>query len=316
MKAQQDIYSEIFNVIDFEKIKDHPNILIAANFWDEDRYDAAKTCYKLMRAIDDLVDNYKTEHPVITEKEKDLLSTDVEKWINTIINHSNSDPVHNEIVKTFNQFSIPVWPMEDFARSMLYDISHDGFPTLQAFLDYAQGASIAPASIFVHLCGIRKKDNQYIAPAFNVKEAATPCAIFSYLVHIIRDFQKDQLNHLSYFADDMIEQNGLDRKKLSDMAHGGKIEDGFRNLIREYYLVADTYRLKTYDMIQKIRPFLEPRYQLSLEIIFNLYLMVFERIDFQHGNFTTEELNPTSGEVKRMVYETIRDFENTSANLK
>ena len=54
---------------------------------------------------------------------------------------------------------------------------------------------------------------------------------------------------------------------------------------------------------------LEPRYQLSLEIIFNLYLMVFERIDIQKGKFTTEELNPTPEETRERVYKTIMKFE-------
>jgi len=310
MSTQVDNYLEIFNTLDFEKIKDHPNILIAANFWDEDRYGAAKTCYKLMRAVDDLVDNYKTLHQVIAENEKQQLITSVHDWIAAITDGSNNNPAHQELVETFTRFRIPVWPMEDFATSMIYDINNDGFPTLQAFLDYAQGASVAPASIFVHLCGITKINGQFAAPAFDVREAAIPCAVFSYLVHIIRDFQKDQFNHLNYFADDLLEKNGLDRKKLSDMAHGGKIEDGFRNLIREYHTVADTYRLKTCDMIRKISPFLEPRYQLSLEIIFNLYLMVFERIDVEHGTFTAEELNPTTEEVRKMVYETIIRIKN------
>ncbi|MDD4922387.1 MAG: squalene/phytoene synthase family protein [Bacteroidales bacterium] len=302
-------YLEIFDAIDFEKIKDHPNILIAANFWDEDRYDAAKTCYKLMRAVDDLVDNYKTEHEVITEKEQKQLIGHVENWISTILRFSNEHSEQKDIVETFGRFSIPTWPMEAFAKSMIYDIHHDGFPTLASFLDYAQGASVAPASIFVHLCGLQKINGQYLLPLYDVKEAAIPCAVFSYLVHIIRDFQKDQFNHLNYFADDLLEKNGLDRKKLSDMAHGATIEKGFRRLIQEYYIVADEYRLKTYDMIQRIKPYLELRYQLSLEIIFTLYLMVFERIDIQNGLFTAEELNPTPEEVRKRVYETIRTFE-------
>ena len=147
-----------------------------------------------------------------------------------------------------------------------------------------------------------------MTPAFDVREAARPCAIFSYLVHIIRDFQKDQFNHLNYLADDLVEKNGLNRTKLNEMAHGSEIDPGFRNLIREYLLVADEYRLKTYQVIQQIRPFLEPRYQLSLEIIFNLYLMVFERIDAEKGTFTAEELNPTTAEVRKMVFDTITGF--------
>ena len=78
------------------------------------------------------------------------------------------------------------------------------FLPLKAFLEYSEGASVAPASIFVHLNSISKVNGKYDNPPFDVKWAATPCAIFSYLVHIIRDFQKDQLNNLSYFADDLI----------------------------------------------------------------------------------------------------------------
>ncbi len=86
------------------------------------------------------------------------------------------------------------------------------------------------------------------------------------------------------------------------------VDDNFRNLIREYWIIADEYRVKTYDVIKQIAPLLEPRYQLSLEIIFELYLMVFERIDLINGKFTTEELNPTPEETRKRVYETILKF--------
>lgn len=143
---------------------------------------------------------------------------------------------------------------------------------------------------------------------FDVKWAATPCAIFSYLVHIIRDFQKDQLNNLSYFADDLIIKNGLTRKDMREFADGKPVNDNFRDLIKYYYLLADEYRRKTYDVIREIRPLVEPRYQLSLDIIFDLYLMVFEKIDLQNGNFSTKELNPTPEETKERVYDIIMNF--------
>ena len=155
------------------------------------------------------------------------------------------------------------------------------------------------------LAGLRELENKYSAPAFNVKEAATSCAIFSYLVHIIRDFQKDQLNNLNYFADDLLEKHGLNRNDLSGIARGDQISNGFRELIAEYYQLAVEYRQKTYDCIRAIWPYLGPRYQLSLEIIFELYLMVFERIDILHGRFTTGELNPTPEESKKCVYRVI-----------
>jgi len=309
VQTQTDIYLDIFDSIDFEKIVDHPNILIAAHFWDKERFQAAKNCYKFMRAIDDLIDDYKTEHVTIAPENQAQFETDVYCWINTIAEASQEIPAHRELIETVQRFSIPFWPLEAFAKSMIYDIYHDGFPTLQDFIEYAGGASVAPASIFVHLCGLTQKDGKYIPPVFDVKRVSTPCAIFSYLVHIIRDFQKDHLNNLNYFPDDLITKYGMNRQQLLFMAKGVQITDGFRSMIRELYEVADQYRLETYRMIEEIRPMLEPRCQLSLEIIFALYLMVFERIDIENGTFSTKELNPTPEEIKERVGMVIERFE-------
>jgi phytoene/squalene synthetase len=309
MNSQKDKFLEIFNTIDFPKITDHPNILVAANFWEAERFCAAKTCYKFMRAIDDLIDNHKAKNKLIAVNERKKFVANVDDWLKMIIISKECNPLQGELVDTIEKFRIPLWPMEAFAKSMIYDINNDGFPTLDSFLDYAEGASVAPASIFVHLNGLQKMNGEYVTPPFDVKWAATPCAIFSYLVLIIRYFQKDQLNNLSYFADDMIYKNGLTRKKMFEFANGSPVNNNFRNLIKHYYLQADEYRHKTYGIIKEIRPLLEPRYQLSLEIIFELYLMVFERIDIQNGKFTAEELNPTPEETKQRVYDTIIKFE-------
>lgn len=316
MKSQKELYLEIFNSIDFEKIKDHPNILIAANFWDEERYMAAKTCYKFMRAIDDLIDDHKAANIVISDGEKHLFTESVDNWLKMIFNGNPGDLFQKELTETIKRFHIPSWPLEAFGRSMVYDINNDGFPTMHSFLEYAGGASVAPAAIFVHLAGLREEKGTYLEPAFNVKEAASSCAIFSYLVHIIRDFQKDQNNNLNYFAEDLITRFGLSRSDLSEMATGRKVNEGFRNLVEEYYTLADKYRVKTYNCINDIWPFLEPRYQLSLEIIFQLYLMVFERIDIQNGTFSTAELNPTPEESKMRVYQTILNSKTLAENSR
>lgn len=309
VKNQTDLYLDIFESIDFEKIVDHPNILIAAHFWEPERYQAAKNCYKFMRTIDDLIDNYKTEHVTIAPENRMQFEADVYRWINTIAESSQNNPIQAELVETIQRFCIPFWPLEAFAKSMIYDIYHDGFPTLESFIDYAGGASVAPASIFVHLCGLTKHNGEYLPPLFDVKRVATPCAIFSYLVHIIRDFQKDHLNNLNYFPDDLIAKYGMNRQQLLRMAQGEPVSGGFRSLIRELYEVADIYRQRTYEMIQEIRPYVEPRGQLSLEIIFALYLMVFELIDIEHGNFTSKELNPSWQEIKERVGQVIERLE-------
>ncbi len=308
ISVQTEDYLDTFNSINFEKIVDHPNILIAAKFWETERYNAAKICYRLMRSIDDLIDDHKSLYSTISVDQKDAFEDSVKKWLTNILSTTSLSADQQELIDEIKKFHIPYWPLEAFARSMIYDIHHDGFPTLDSFLDYASGASIAPASIFVHLCGISKENGQYSPPAFDVKKAATPCAIFSYLVHIIRDFQKDHLNNLNYFPDDIIKNNGLDRNKLLHMAKGNPLSMGFRNLIKELYQVADYYRQETIEMKQEIKPFLDHKSQLSLEIIYDLYLMVFDRIDVENGTFTTEELNPTPTEIKDRVLKVINGF--------
>ena len=308
MNSHRDQFLKIYKSIDFQQIKDHPNILIAANFWDHDRFCAAKTCYKFMRAIDDLIDNHKARNKMIGPSERKKFEANIDEWLKMIIVAEDCNPLQKELVETIEKFRIPRWPLETFAKSMIYDINNDGFPTLDTFLEYSNGASVAPASIFVHLNGLLKINCHYEIPPFDVKWAATPCAIFSYLVHIIRDFQKDQLDNLNYFADDLIINNRLSRSDLREFAEGRPVNKNFRNLIKHYYNLADKYRRKTYNIIKEIKPLLEPRYQLSLEIIFDLYLMVFERINIEKGTFTTEELNPTPEETGKRVYKTIMSF--------
>jgi phytoene/squalene synthetase len=282
-------FIEIFNSIDFKNILDHPNILIAAYFWESERYCAAKICYKFMRKIDDLVDNHKANNRIIAPEERNEFVADVNEWLKMIIISDDCNPEKVELINTIEQFRIPFWPLESFAKSMIYDINNDGFASLESFLEYSQGASVAPASIFVHLSGLTRKNGKY--------------------QDIIRDFQKDQFNHLNYFADDLIIKNGLTRQDLYDIAHGAPVTDGFRNLIGEYYTLADEYRKKTLEVIERIGPAMEPRYHLSLEIIFSLYLMVFDRIDIERGTFTSYELNPTPEETRQRVYETIMNFD-------
>jgi phytoene/squalene synthetase len=308
MNSQRDFFLEIHNSIDYTKIIDHPNILIAANFWEHERYCAAKSCYKFMRSIDDMIDDHKSKNRLIAPHERKEFTANVNEWLKMIFVSEDCNPLQLELAETVKKFRIPLWPMDAFARSMIYDINNDGFPTLEDFLEYSQGASVAPASIFVHLNGLMKNKNGYADPPFDVKWASTPCAIFSYIVHIMRDFRKDQLNNLTYFADDLITGNGLTRKDLREFAEGRPVNNGFRMLVGQYYSLAEEYMQKTCDVLKIIKPLLEPRYQLSLEIIFDLYLMVFERIDLKKGQFSTEELNPTPVETKERVYRKIVSF--------
>ncbi len=309
MKVRINNYLDFTRTPDFQQVLTEPNLFIAARFWEDERYDAAKICYQAMRFIDDLIDIRKATAHDITDVEKHQFMAIVNKWVTAVNNARPCDMVQKSLIETITKFQIPLWPWQRFSKSMIYDIHHNGFQSISKFLSYAEGAAVAPASIFMHLCGIVKDNNRYYAPRFDIKEAARPAALFSYLVHVIRDFQKDQNNHLNYFATDLLSEYGLNQSMLRDMANGGSITPGFRNLMEKYYVLAEKYLHKTRQMIDKTIVYLEPRYQLSLEIIYSLYRLVFERINISNGRFTTEELNPSHEEIKDQISYTVSNFE-------
>jgi phytoene/squalene synthetase len=309
MQDLDKIVGETVDKIDFHKIKDHPNILIAARFWEDDRYQAALTIYRFMRYIDDMIDDRKALDVVLSCIEKKIYADQVNSWIDCLGLDQAHEPIFSEVNDTIHRFRIPLHFFYNFARSMVYDIHHDGFRTFDEFLDYAEGASNGPASVFVHLCCLDKLQGEYVPLNMVISDLARPCAIFSYLVHIIRDFQKDQFNNLNYFALDILEKNGLNPADLKKMASGGEITPAFRNVIREYKEIAGRYMSETEKAIRMLRDKLEPRYLLSLKIIFHLYLQIYNRIDPDNGKFTSAELNPTPEEVKAGVLECIREFE-------
>jgi len=289
--------------IDFDNIQKHPNILIAAAFWDEKRLHAARVCYKFMRMIDDLIDDRKAMDESISCLEKEELSDRVNSWIDCLDQNESDDPFYRELTRTISEFKIPLQLFHNFAKAMIHDINHDGFASMEEFLEYAEGASVAPASIFVHLACLNEEDGVYKVPDHDLMGLARPCAIFSYLVHIIRDFQEDQLNNLNYFARNILQKNGLHPSDLRKIADGAPVPDPFRKVVREYLDLARKYQEQTLGILQKLSSQLSGRYLFSLHLIYHLYKMVYDRIDVLAGGFTKEELNPTPAEIRDKVLE-------------
>lgn len=296
---------QIVSEINFDEIKKHPNILIAARFWSEERYRAATVCYKFMRKIDDMIDNRKAETTELSECEKVLYIQKIDEWVNCLGLTEAIAPQFDEVVDVVKDFEIPLEIFNRFAGSMFYDINNNGFETFEQFINYSEGASVSPAAVFVHLCCLNTKNKPYVVPGLNVVDAARPCAMFSYIVHIIRDFQADQNNNLNYFAIDILKKYGLNPKDLRLAAKTGIIPDVFRNVIAFYMQHAEKYRLQTEQQIEKLAPYLEPQYLLSLEIIYQLYKQVYDRIDVSNGTFTKQELNPSPREIEVMVNQVV-----------
>jgi len=308
MAVDEPKYLDFTQQPDFQQILTNPILDIAARFWDTERYEAFQVCYRSMRIVDDLIDERKATGEALADSEKKQIITVLADWFEAYRAGKPIDEFQSRLIETARRFQIPIWPWQRLLKAMLYDLDHNGFRNLGAFLRYTEGAAISPASVFMHLCGVVEQDGGYIPPRFDIRKAARPLAVFSYLVHIVRDFQKDHLRGLNYFASDMLAEFGLDSKALAGVAAGAEIPGEFRRLIERYRGLAEYYRLRARATLNKVHPELEPACQLSLEIIYSLYLQIFERIDASSGRFTTDELNPSPHEIQERIYQTVRSF--------
>jgi len=80
--------------IDFQKILTNPILDIAAHFWEDERYDAFKTCYKSMRILDDLVDNNRN----LSEAEQQQIISKLSELQITL---------QSQLIETQSKFHIP-----------------------------------------------------------------------------------------------------------------------------------------------------------------------------------------------------------------
>lgn len=284
--------------LSFDEILASPILDIGARCWETERYEAFKVCYRSMRILDNLVDNRRAIGTPVSDNERLQFERMIEDFIAALRMKERDDPFAAQLLDIMTQFRIPSWPWQRLSKAMIFDLHHDQFPSFIVFLRYCEGAAIAPASVFVHLCGIVRQDDGYTAPSFDIRIAARYLAIFSYLVHIIRDIHKDQHAGLNYFSADLLRRSNLTAETLRYQITSDAIDSKARGLIAEVVRIAEFYRSKARKGLDQLCPQLDNRYALSLEIIYSLYCQILERVDPAKGTFLAEELQPTPGEIR------------------
>jgi len=249
----------------------------AASFWEKDRLEAFRTVYGAMRVVDDIVDDRKKLGFPIAEEER----TAIEAKIRRILQGTSPDapPSALRLFSVRRRFGLPDRAFDLWMGSMVYDLRHDGFDCWQAFTDYAEGASVAPGAIFLHLCALQGAGSDYLPLDFDVFAKARDLALFCYIVHIIRDFRADAGENLFYLDDETSRRRGLDRNALRRIAARGEVDGPFRDLVGDCVARGERFRVRARRSLDTLSDRLEPRYRFSLEVVYDSYLQMFERVD-------------------------------------
>lgn len=175
----------------------------AAQELDAPRYRFFLAAYASMRLIDDLVDErFLAAPPAQRRRERAATEAAIAAWLAQI--HAakagrvdTTGPLPAEICsalcQTLGRSDLDPHPWARLADALRADVAETPLHDWDDFLNYCEGATAAPAAIFVYVLSCRTDPEQgYLGTlARTPLSYARDMAIFCYLIHILRDLPQD-----------------------------------------------------------------------------------------------------------------------------
>jgi len=312
-------------VVESVAAKDLNNLYRTSCFFsDAERYRAFCALYAVMRVVDDRVDEVLARKGVGAEEraqERDIL----EAWhrIVTVCLEGGSPaaddirgsdyPHINELLVAFKEatgkFPVPAVLWENFFTAMRRDLEQYGFATYSEFLDYTEGASVAPATIYLYLIVAEQesKEGAYYPPSdFDLIQCGRQLGLFAYIGHILRDLARDLAagdQGLLYLAADDMAAHGLTAHTLmTDLASGSSsppLQALARDLVERARAAAE--RGRTY--MQVLEGKLNSDRAFILELIVRMYEKVIDKIAACSYDLMTDRHRLTDSEKEQTVLE-------------
>lgn len=304
--------------IPYDQLQSTPILDIAARLWEPERYACFRVCYASMRLLDDLVDDARETYRDDLSRVAASLAEQLQAGLRALRAASDDNALVAQLVAARKQFAIPFWPWERLALAMTYDLTHNGFSGFHQFLTYCEGAAIAPAAIFMHLCGVRTGGLDIVPPHYDIRAQARHLALFAYLTHIARDLFVDHRRGLNYFSDDLLKEYQFDRHTISDaIAAIGRqpqdTRDRLTGLLSRWLGLAARYRTRARAHLDQLTPTLEIRYAASLELVYGLYNQQFEQLRSNFTSLDESVCGVPSDQLKEQVQRLLSRFEPVRA---
>ena len=242
------------------------------------RRDFFAASYAAMRVIDDLVDEDFLVAPADERAaRRHSVGEAVEDWRRQTAEGETGGPLPAGLAAGFEAVVRPSdlgpGPWNALAGALTEDVAEAEMADWAAFDRYAEGATVAPAEIFIYLLaadptpeGLRYR---HAVPAIDY---ARDLAVFCYLVHILRDLARDasRPGRLVTIPADLLASAGLDRDSIADAVR----EDRHRALdalARPILERAEGFRLRGRQRIADLLPRLGLRERLALDGLVTVY---------------------------------------------
>jgi phytoene synthase len=199
------------------------------------------------------------------------------------------EPTWIALADTFSRFAFPIDPWTNLAKAMSSDIVSSSFQSWDDLRQYMQGASVAPAIVFMYLVLMRPDSAGIYRTRWSYDEVyavTEDLAIFCYLVHILRDVASDLSlgeTGLVYLPDEELAHFGLNSADLHAMRESGRASKAYSYFARQQAERARGHLRVGRGRMAKVLAESEPAHGMALTTLVDTY----ERIlnDLQDCNF-------------------------------
>lgn len=279
--------------------RDHNNLYLTSSFFaDRTKYRAFCAYYALMRVVDDRVDEIPFRGPLARSQmlaEKDILAAWREGvracYANGRVDASVAEAcalpdaplLFEAFADSLRDFRPPQALWDDFFSAMQWDLGRARFTSWREFLTYAEGASVAPTTIYLFLITARGSGGSTVLPeGFDLIECGRQLGLFAYLGHVLRDVAEDLRigdGGLVYFSREDMEACGVTDEGLFSDLERGRASETTRSLVAELSLRARRFLAAGRASMTPLSGQLEKDCAFILELIVTMYERVIDKIE-------------------------------------
>ncbi len=268
-------------------------------FIDPNRYRSFCAMYAVMRIVDDRIDEILAGDDVSDEelvREHEIL----EAWhrcVSSCLSGARPDehdlekighPRIEKIIATFTEasalFPVPAALWDNFFEAMRWDLEDRDFGTFAEFVEYTEGASVAPTTIYLYLitASFQSERNAYHLPSeFDLIQCGRDLGLFAYLGHILRDLACDISSGergLFYLTGEDMDTHGVSRESLITDLESGTSSPGLQSLVRDLVERAWMSGKNGRAGLQVLEGQLDSDCAFILEMIIRIYERVLDKI--------------------------------------
>ncbi len=291
-------------------------------FLDEDRYRAFCALYAMMRVVDDRVDGSLTRRERVADATLEELDI-VRAWHRAVrscvfgqapddrdvagTRHPLAKALLDALEPACEAFPFPMRLWDNFFRAMEQDLQRLRFDSYAGFLDYAEGAAVAPTTIYLDLIAseLGAEGRPYLPHLdFELLECGRELGRFAYLAHILRDIAEDLTvgdTGLLYLAADDMARHGVTEATLRADVASRRPSAALRALVRELAERAEVHAVRGRELLAPLKGRLSHDRWLVTELIVRIYEGVLEKIVQESYDVTTDRHRLTEAEKRQIA---------------